>query len=105
MDPVDQETVEARYQRPGRLSRRGRVALGGVGVLALTVWLFTRRSEEGSARSAQRAYGRPIVASLLIALMALWWLAPKPPVLFYEALLILVPIPAATLAACLALAA
>jgi hypothetical protein len=36
VDPVDQETVEARYQRPGRLSRRGRVALGGVGVLALT---------------------------------------------------------------------
>ena len=36
MDPVDQETVEARYQRSGRLSRRGRVALGGAGFLALT---------------------------------------------------------------------
>jgi hypothetical protein len=36
VDPVEQETVEARYQRPGRLSRHGRVAFGGVAVLALT---------------------------------------------------------------------
>ncbi len=45
----------------------------------------------------QRAYGRPVVASLLIALMSLWWLAPDPPLLFYEALLVLAPIPAAML--------
>jgi hypothetical protein len=37
VDPVvEQATVEARYQRPGRLSRRGRAVLGGVGVLTLT---------------------------------------------------------------------
>ena len=73
--------------------------LAGVflGVLALTVWLFTRTPQEG-AGSAQRAYGRPIAASLLIALMSLWWLSREPPVLFYEALLILVPIPAAMVA-------
>src|SRR5439155_16387710 len=80
------------------LMREG-AGLAGVffGVLALTVWLFTKRSEEG-AGSAQRAYGRPIAASLLIALMSLWWLSSEPPVLFYEALLILVPIPAAMVA-------
>src|SRR5439155_12591319 len=80
------------------LMREG-AGLAGVffGVLALTVWLFTKRSEE-SAGSAQRAYGRPIAASLLIALMSLWWLSSEPPVLFYEALLILVPIPAAMVA-------
>ena len=50
------------------------------------------------AGSAQRAYGRPVAASLLIALMSLWWLAPDPPTLFYEALLVLVPIPAAMVA-------
>jgi small-conductance mechanosensitive channel len=64
-----------------------------VGVLALTGWLFTRRPQ--GAGSAQHAYGHPLAASLLIALMALWWLASDPPTLFYEVLLILLPVPAA----------
>ena len=67
------------------------------GVFLLTAWLFNRRSGE-DVGSLQRAYGRPIAASLLIALMSLWWLAPDPPVLFYEALLVLAPIPAAIVA-------
>src|SRR5206468_7835194 len=62
--------------------------------LALAGWLFTRGARQGTG-SAQRAYGRRIAASLLIALMSLWWLAPDPPVLFYEALVVLLPIPAA----------
>ena len=67
-----------------------------VGVLALTGWLFTRGPQ--GAGSARHAHGRPLAASLLIALMALWWLAPDPPTLFYEGLLILFPIPAAMVA-------
>jgi len=67
-----------------------------VGILALTGWLF-RRGPQG-AGSAQHAYGRPFAASLLIALMSLWWLAPDPPTLFYEALLLLLPVPAAMVA-------
>ncbi len=67
------------------------------GTLALTFWLLSRKAGEG-AGPAPRAYGRPVAASLLIALMSLWWLAPDPPVLFYEALLLLVPIPAAMVA-------
>jgi hypothetical protein len=39
-------------------------------ILALCVWLFTRRSEQAPG-SAPRAYGRPVAASLLIALMSL----------------------------------
>ena len=76
---------------------RGGVGLGGVffGALALTFWLFTRKEGAGTG---SRAYGRPVAASLLIALMSLWWLALDPPVLFYEALLFLVPIPAAMVA-------
>jgi hypothetical protein len=66
-------------------------------ILALCVWLFTRRSDQAEG-SAPRAYGHPVAASLLIALMAVWWLAPDPPVLFYEALLLLVPLPAAMVA-------
>jgi hypothetical protein len=73
--------------------------LAGVffGALALTFWLFTRKSEDGTG-AGSRAYGRPVAASLLIALMSLWWLALEPPVLFYEALLFLAPIPAAMVA-------
>jgi small-conductance mechanosensitive channel len=80
------------------LSREG-AALAGLffGVLAVTAWLFMRRSAT-QARSVQRAYGRPIAASLLVALMTLGWLAPDPPRLFYEALFVLVPIPAAMVA-------
>jgi small-conductance mechanosensitive channel len=67
-----------------------------VGILALTGRLFLRGSR--GAGTAQHAYGRPVAASLLIALMSLWWLAPDPPTLFYEALLVLLPIPAAMVA-------
>ena len=78
---------------------RERGALGGlfVGVLAVAYWLFVRRSGQ-DAETPQRAYGRPIAASLLIALMSLFWLLPDPPILFYEALFVLVPIPAAMVA-------
>ena len=77
-------------------SRHGTYLAGlFLGALALTGWLLIRGAKQGAA---QRAYGEPISASLLIALMALWWLAPDPPTLFYEALLFLLPIPAATLA-------
>jgi potassium efflux system protein len=78
---------------------RDRTILSGLflGFLALTGWLFTRGSGQDT-RSAQRAYGRPVAAALLITLMSLWWLAPNPPILFYEALLVLVPIPAAMVA-------
>jgi small-conductance mechanosensitive channel len=101
--PAHFDLVAAEVRTAGRLlgdyfAREG-TALAGLffGVLALTIWLFTRGPGH-DARSAQRAYGRPVAASLLIALMALWWLSLDPPLLFYEALLVLVPIPAAMLA-------
>jgi potassium efflux system protein len=65
--------------------------------LLLSWWLFSRRSSQ-NAGPAQRAYGRPLAASLLIALDAVWWLTPAAPVAFYELLLALAPIPAAILA-------
>ncbi|MBL8419638.1 MAG: mechanosensitive ion channel [Dechloromonas sp.] len=73
--------------------------LGGLflSILVLTIWLFTRRPGLLVA-PVQRAYGRPFAAALLIALVLLWWLAPSPPRLFYEVLLLLVPIPAAMVA-------
>lgn len=67
-----------------------------VGVLAATGWLFTRGSRDAVA--AQHAWGRPFAASLLIALMALGWLSPDPPTLLYEALFLLLPVPAAMVA-------
>ena len=45
----------------------------------------------------QTAYGRPYSACLLILLMALGWLSPNPPALFYEVLVLIAPIPAARL--------
>ena len=101
--PAQFEHVAAELVRPGgrcgllRCASASRLAGLFLGVLALTAWLFTRGSGQ-DAGSAQRAYGRPVAASLLIALMSLWWLAPDPPLLFYEALLVLVPIPAAMVA-------
>jgi potassium efflux system protein len=78
---------------------RSGAALAGLflALFAGCCWLFTR-SAPRDATPARRAYGRPVAASLLIALMALLWLAPDPPLVFYEALLVLVPIPAAMLA-------
>ena len=67
------------------------------GILGLTAWLFTRRAGV-AAEPVQRAYGRPFAAASLVALVSLGWLAPNPPRLFYEALLLLVPIPAAMVA-------
>ncbi len=67
------------------------------GIFAVSYWLFTRRTGV-SARSAQCGYGRPFAGSLLIALVSLGWLAPNPPRLFFEALLLLAPLPAAMVA-------
>jgi small-conductance mechanosensitive channel len=101
--PAQFKLVAAELRAEWRLLRtysaREGAGLAGLffGVLALTGWLFIRGSpQDGGA--AQRGYGRPAAASLLIALMSLWWLAPAPPLLFYEALLVLVPIPAAMVA-------
>ena len=66
-------------------------------IFAVSGWLFTRRKGV-SDQSAQCGYGRPFVASLLIALVSLGWLAPNPPRLFFEALFLLVPLPAAMVA-------
>jgi potassium-dependent mechanosensitive channel len=66
-------------------------------ILVLTAWLFTRRAGV-AAEPIQRAYGRPFAAALLIALVSLGWLAPNPPRLFFAALFLLVPIPAAMVA-------
>ena len=96
-DVVAAEVATAWRSLGSYFSRTG-MFLGAlfVGVLALTVWLFSRGSQ--GAESAQHAYGRPFAASLLIALMLVWWLAPDPPTLFYEGLLILLPLPAAMVA-------
>ena len=66
-------------------------------VLALTGWLFSRGSGQDAA-SAQRGYGRPAAASLLVALTAVWALAPDPPTYFLLALMALLPLPAAMVA-------
>lgn len=68
-----------------------------LGILVLSAWLFTRRSAL-VVEPVLRAYGRPIAAALLIALVLLGWVASNPPRLFYEVLLLLVPIPAAMVA-------
>ena len=60
-------------------------------------WLFRRPSAAG-ASPAQRAYGRPVAASLLVALAILWWLAPDPPLRLYSAMLIAMSVPVAVLA-------
>jgi hypothetical protein len=93
------DEVRTAWRLLGSYVARDGTYLAGLflGVLALTGWLFMRGAEQGAA-SAQHAYGQPLAASLLIALMAVWWLAPDPPTLFYEALLLLLPIPAAMLA-------
>ncbi len=101
--PAQFETVGVQLRTAWHLLRdylvREGAGIAGVffGVVALTGWLFARRPGEGG-RPELRAYGRPVAAALLIALMSLWWLAPDPPVMFYEALLVLVPIPAAMVA-------
>ena len=97
-DLVAAELRTAWRQLGGYFSRNGNFLAGlFLGVLALAGWLFSRGGKHGAGR-AQRAYGQPLAASLLIALMASWWLAPDPPTLFYEALLLLLPIPAAMVA-------
>jgi small-conductance mechanosensitive channel len=74
-----------------------RLALAFFGIVAATWWLFTRRPARDLG-PAQRAYGRPAAASMLIALVSLAWWAPAAPVVFYEFLLLLTPLPAAMLA-------
>ena len=75
----------------------GRLAAAFFGILALSWWLFTRQPVQDLG-PAQRAYGRPGAASVLIALMSSVWWAPAAPVVFYMLLLLLTPIPAAMLA-------
>ena len=72
----------------------GRLGLLFAGVFALCWWLFTRPPVAGES-PARRAYGSPIAASLLLALTALWWLAPDPPLRWYSVLLIALPLPVA----------
>ncbi len=67
------------------------------GILVLAWWLLGRKSLPDTG-PAQSAFGHPVAASILIALMSLWGLAPAPPIVFYEVLLVLAPIPAALLA-------
>lgn len=74
-----------------------RLALLFFGLLGLARWLFGGPALQGSAL-AQGGYGRPLTVSALIATMALWWLAPAPPVVFYELVFALAVIPAAMLA-------
>ena len=82
----------------GYLVREGRqLALLAVVVFGLCWWLFMRPAAPGASAS-RLAYGRPAAASLLIAMVALWWLSPDPPVLFYNLLLIFLPLPAVALA-------
>ncbi len=63
-------------------------------ILILSTWLFTRRAGE-TVEPIQRAYGRPVTAAFLLALVAVGWLASDPPRLFFELLFLLTPIPAA----------
>lgn len=98
LDVVADE-VRTAWQLLGSYVSRNGTYLAGLflGVLVLTGWLFIRGPRLGVV-AVQHAYGQPLAASVLIALMAVWWLAPDPPTLFYEALLLLLPIPAAMLA-------
>ncbi len=66
-------------------------------IFAVSGWLFTRRAGV-SEQSAQCGFGRPFTAALLVALVSLGWLAPNPPRLFFEALFLLAPVPAAMVA-------
>jgi small-conductance mechanosensitive channel len=75
----------------------GRLAVAFFGILALCWWLFTRKPEQDLG-PAQHAYGRPVAAATLIALVSSVWWAPAPPIVFYRLLLLLTPIPAAMLA-------
>ncbi len=67
-------------------------------VLAVAWWLLRARPAREVAATHGDVRGQPVVASVLVALMALLWLAPSPPIAFYVTLLALAPIPAAILA-------
>ncbi|MDM0066657.1 mechanosensitive ion channel domain-containing protein [Variovorax sp. J31P207] len=107
--PSQVQLVSSELRASGRSLRqylgRNGTGLAGLffGVFAFMFWLFTKGALQDAA-PAQRAYGRPVAASLLVALMSLWWLAPDPPAIFYEILLAIVPFPAAMIA-CRAFAA
>ncbi len=68
-----------------------------LGTLLPAWWLLARRSRDG-AGSGRQAYGPPMAAALLIALMALFGLAPNAPLYFYELLFAILPVPAALVA-------
>jgi len=75
----------------------GRLAVAFFGILGLSWWLFTRRPEQDLG-PAQHAYGRPVAAATLVALILSVGWAPAAPIVFYMLLLLLTPIPAAMLA-------
>ena len=87
----------ARTLREYLTEHGGRLAAAFFGILALGWWLFTRRPEQDLG-PAQHAYGRPVAAATLVALMSSVWWAPAAPIVFYMLLLLLTPIPAAMLA-------
>jgi potassium-dependent mechanosensitive channel len=72
----------------------------------LTYWLIVatrgRIAQEAEtnpqARSIAQLFRRPSIAALLAAMLALLWLAPVAPMIFYHVLWALLPIPAAILA-------
>ena len=87
----------ARTLREYLAEHGGRLAAAFFGILALSWWLFTRKPEQDLG-PAQHAYGRPVAAATLIALVSSVWWAPAAPIVFYMLLLLLTPIPAAMLA-------
>ena len=87
----------ARTLREYLAEHGGRLASAFFGILGLSWWLFTRKPAQDLG-PAQHAYGRPVAAATLIALMSSVWWAPAAPIVFYMLLLLLTPIPAAMLA-------
>ena len=87
----------ARTLREYLAEHGGRLAAAFFGILAMSWWLFTRKPEQDFG-PAQHAYGRPVAAATLIALVSSVWWAPAAPIVFYMLLLLLTPIPAAMLA-------
>jgi small-conductance mechanosensitive channel len=87
----------ARTLREYLAEHGGRLAAAFFGLLGLSWWLFTRRPGQDLG-PAQHAYGRPVAAATLVALMLSVWWAPAAPMAFYMLLLLLTPLPAAMLA-------
>jgi small-conductance mechanosensitive channel len=97
-EPLGAELRSAERLLRDYFARHGaRLAALFLGVLLAAYWLLSRGGVRAGA-FASSARDRPVSASLLIAVTLLWWLAPEPPVYFYAALLMLLPIPAAFVA-------